>query len=225
MASGGSVRNGAPTDYRGLWKEYDSYLVKCEFLPSNERIEIVKKTTIKTLPCSKKTDPDSLDIRNAKLGEEFDTIGLYINSYDNCWYKVLVNGEVGYIYSGDTQWRGSNEPSYTFSGVAAPSSLSRGSRFSIKGELRGRLCEIGLVSGWISERNGATIYHCEDNVAGKYYSLLNSDIDMAMLFNELPVGEYTYTVFATLESYFILDGDLEKQEYGEVLIEKAFSVK
>lgn len=110
--SGNEVYNNAPTNYCGLWKKVD-YMAECiSYISMATVVEISETTTFKTLPCSKKTCEDSLDIRNGYPGEQAKVIGLHCNSVGNYWYSVIVDGKLGYLFAGNAkmiQSTGDNE--------------------------------------------------------------------------------------------------------------------
>ena len=70
------------------------------------RIQVTANTTyVKTLPCSRDTDPNSDDIELAYKGMSFVTVGLVRNSAGNLWYKVAVNeNSYGYMYAGGVEF-------------------------------------------------------------------------------------------------------------------------
>lgn len=98
------VSNSAPYDYRGRWKELD-YLSGCTFYQSlANTVQISKKTTFKTLPCSKKTCEESADVRMGKRNERIKVVGLVRNSVGNYWYAVLIEGNtIAYLFAGDAK--------------------------------------------------------------------------------------------------------------------------
>lgn len=98
------VNNGAPRDYRGRWKELD-YFSGCTFYPALAKtVQISKKTTFKTLPCSKKTSADSKDVRAGKINERVQVVGLIRNTAGNYWYQVVIDGnKTAYLFAGDAK--------------------------------------------------------------------------------------------------------------------------
>lgn len=199
------VNKDAPTSYEGLWKQPDGYLYKCQYTPAYLEIKMKRKAAIKALPCSKGTFAESEFIRDAKKGEVFTVTGLFQNTAGNYWYQLEVDGTVGYIYAGDATVTSFCYDDVTVSNVSAPTSLNHGGRFSIKGKITSEYNKIVYVEGWIRDRSGRTIYYCKEDVNGTSYDILNSDIDMAMLFNELPRGEYVYEALATVVNFYSVD--------------------
>lgn len=99
-----SVNNSAPRDYRGRWKELD-YFADCTFYSALAKtVKIVKKTTFKSLPCSKKTCADSKDVRAGKMNERVWVMGLVKNTVGNYWFQVSIDGNTtAYLFAGDSK--------------------------------------------------------------------------------------------------------------------------
>lgn len=99
-----SVSNGAPRDYRNRWKDLD-YFAGCTFYPTLAKtVQISKKTTLKSLPCSKETCANSKDIRKAKVNERFQIVGLVKNTAGNYWYHVVTDGnKAAYLFAGNAK--------------------------------------------------------------------------------------------------------------------------
>lgn len=207
-----------------FYKEHP-YFAKCTEYPTYGNITITKDTYIKTLPCSRKTHEESDDIRKAKVGEPFVTTKLYQNTSGNYWYQVIVGDEIGYIFAGDAHID-SVMNDVTINNVSAPTSLKLGSRFSINGDISSKYCKIANVYGSIHKPGAQFIYHCQDEIQGHSYSLLNSKIDMAMLFNELPAGSYYYEIDVTVPYYYSYDGKtLSQSEECFYIVFQEFTVK
>ena len=101
MKPGNYMSHGAPANWLNLWNTLD-YSDECTKYRSVVTLKISKKTTVKTLPCSAKTDRDSKNVITLKKGTTVKTICLVKNLEGNYWYLVLVGNKVGYVYAGDT---------------------------------------------------------------------------------------------------------------------------
>lgn len=222
---GNSVYNNAPTSYAGLWVTENPYLAKCSSHPAHANLTVKKATYIKTLPCSRKTCEDSDDIRKAKVGETFIATKLYQNTAGNYWYQIQVGDQTGYVFAGDVS-TDSFLCDVEIKKVSAPTSINQGNVFSIKGDISSEYCVISTVYGAITKGGANFVYHYGDNINGTSYSLYNSKVDMAMLFNELPTGSYYYEVDATVIFYYSNDGKtLSETEYCSNLVFQEFTVK
>lgn len=223
-----TTTNNAPTNYAGLWKKNNGYLSTCTAYPSYCVVSVTNNTYIKTLPCSRKTHESSDDIRKAVPGDTFTVIGIYRNSVGNLWYVTEVDGQIGYIYSGDTKLKGRCNDMLTVKNVKAPEMLSQGNYFSIAGDIscNGNCTIKTLYASIYGNSDRKELYKYSDNVNCTSYSLFNSKIDAAMLFNELPSGEYLYGVAGEIPFCFSEDGKtLESPGMWTTLIYQGFTVK
>ena len=216
-----TVLDGVILFYKNLTPS-DDYLSNCTEIPTYLKIKVTSATTIKSLPCSKATSAKSVDIRNGVIGEVFTTTAMYKNTAGNYWYKVSVNGQTGYVYAGNTAVSAYLTDDVTISGVSAPTQITQGSTFSIKGEIRSTYRNIKTVNGYIT---GAKEYSGSATVNGRYYSLYNSAVDYALYFNYLPTGNYNYKITATGENYYSSDGSsMNTKAFTVTLVNQAFTV-
>ena len=98
-------------------------------------MNIEDDTYIWTLPCISQTDEHSEIIRRPKKGETLTVTGIFRNSVGNhYWYRINVDGQVGYIWPTVVKNGDAIYDDVTISNVQTPSSLSVGSRFSLRRE-------------------------------------------------------------------------------------------
>lgn len=189
-----------------------SYLSQCKFYPSYMTVEAVNiedDTYIWTLPCISQTDEHSEIIRRPKKGETLTVTGIFRNSVGNhYWYRINVDGQVGYIWPTVVKNGDAIYDDVTISNVQTPSSLSVGSRFSLRGEISTKYNVIQyLHADIIRTSDNTTVCSWEQEINAGHYSIYNSDLDMAMLFNELPAGEYQLEIWADIPSYSTVKGN------------------
>ncbi len=80
--------------------------------------------------------------------------------------------------------------------VSSPSTITQGNAFSIKGVITSNY-KLNSVTGQILKSDGTSvIYGKTVNPNAKSYSLYNSSVDVALLFNKLGAGTYYYKVSA-----------------------------
>jgi len=182
-----------------------------QFYPTHCTIQLSKSGYVKSMPCSADTDPESENIERYTAGGTYTAIGLCRNDASetgNLWYKVVAKtGEIGYLYAGDTKLGASNVTQSTgdlkVTGVAAPTQLKKGDRFSIKGVIKTdyqKLTKVGAVV--INTATGKQETGTVLSVDATSYDLLNSNVDYAVEFNNLPVGNYEYRIVASVKSYY-----------------------
>lgn len=190
-----SLPSGFPADQIDyIFSVSEDYLSRCTFQRSYCTVEIQTKTVIKSLPCSKGTDARSLDIVTAVPGAQYAVTGLFRNTEGNWWYRVDIEGEAGYVYSGSTKFLQYNRGAY-ITGAATPQELSVGSRYSIRGVVVSELTDLIQVGATIKQGDKTIFQAYEGVAAGGSYDLLNSQVDYGMRFNELAEGWYTYQVY------------------------------
>ncbi len=185
------------------------YFSKCDEWYSYLDVEVVNKTTIKTLPCSKGTYEESKDVHICKVGEKYKVTAVIKNSVGNYWYRTEYDGKTGYIYSGDVKI---NEflKSADVTGVSAPTSLNVGDRFSIKGHVSAEYTRLYQIGVTVKTMSGETVLQkYESPGAANDYQLLNSTIDYGITFNTLPEGRYEYQIYVGETNYYAEDGEFK----------------
>lgn len=204
------------------------YLVKCDPYPSHCQIQITSNTTtVKSLPCSKKTDPTSADIDTAYKGDYYTAIGLYKNTAGNLWYKVEAgNGETGYIYAGDTNYISQRTSDLSLTGVSAPTTIQQGDSFSIKGVIATKYQKLYNVGACVNSiTDGSRYTGTILDVDTTSYNLHKSAVDSAVKFGILDPGEYSYTIVAAVRSYYAKSAtEYPTVSAGVVLHESTFTV-
>ena len=210
-----------------------TYLSKCTKYATYLDLEITGATTLKKYPCSKTTDATSTDIYTPSIGETFVAYALWENTVGNFWYEVKYNGTTCYLFAGDAEVLGGRTDDVVVSGVSVPTELEVGERFSIKGTITSTYGTMSTVQGYIfagsvSSLASATtdpIYKVHKEPWVNSYSLLNSDIDLGLLFNELEAGRYTYMINVVCPNYYSPDGSNRYARWnGREVIVQEFTV-
>ena len=167
--------------------EEKGYLGECTFYPSHCLFQVSSATTyVKSLPCSEGTNSSSTNVEVAAEGDYYTSIGLYSNTAGNLWYKVKAsNGDIGYIYSGDTSFI-AVESDITISGVVAPTQIKKGNAFSIKGTISSEYSQLYEVAAFVADDH-LIVTIGTDSVDTKSYSLYNSTVYLGVKFDELEV--------------------------------------
>ena len=215
--------------WHGNYELSEGYLSKCIPHSSNLTVEITKATTLKTLPCSYRTDNKSQDVFTPPIGTQFKITNLLKNTANNYWYQTEYNGQTCYLYAGDAKTISANEGDITVSGLSVPSSLALGKSFSIKGLIKSSLLPLTEVGAYIYQgtTTSATPYMSSvQKIDNKYsYEVYNSKVDINLKFNNLPQGKYVYTLCAKVVNYSSNGTELKKAvEREEYLTVSSFSV-
>lgn len=209
------------------------YAGQCVKYPSRSNLHITKKTYAMTQPCSSGTDSSSLHAETISAGTVLTSIGLYRNTVGNLWYQVIApqSGQPVFIPSSHTEHLGANVSDVTLQNVSAPSVLDVGSCFPLGGTVTANGSNLTGVSAYVylnSNVSGEAMTGASDIVSGNSYNLFNSSVDYATKFNELPAGNYTYVVRATVGKTYYAESEKVLGEVGsqEILLHSSrFTVK
>lgn len=207
-----------------------SYLSLCQFYPTYMTVtakNIKKDSYIWTLPCISQTDARSSTIRAPKKNETYTVTAVCKNSVNHYWYQIEIDGGVGYIFPTVVETGDSLFDDVTITDVSTPSTLSVGSRFSLCGLIKTRFNKMKTLNAEIvrtSDNQKMCVWSKEIN--SNTYDILNSELDMAMLFNELPAGDYKLTIWADITNYYSVKGnDLKSGGACVYLVDSWFTVK
>ena len=203
------------------------------YYPSYGKIDMYayRDSYVKSMPCSKTTDPNSVDVEKA-TNKSYIATGIYKNTAGNYWYEVYSTETykfLGYVYSGDVAKHDYFPPAsdVSVSSATLPTSVVKGNTFRIEGTVTAQYTKLTSVSAYIKQ--GST------NKCSKTVSLSNvssyslyPDINTAMTFKSLDVGNYTYVVEASVANYSAVDNKLSQSTEARItkttLIEQPFSV-
>ena len=190
------------------------------------------ETYLKTMPCSRESDPNSDDVMKLEKDAPLLATQLVQNKYDNLWYKVeTMTGEVGYVYAGDTKYIDFGVNDITAPGVTVPANHTQSSTYILSGAVKSignRLTNISVYvySGTNTSANPVTGHNVDVNLIGRSYSLGGSLIDANTCFDQLPAGKYTYVVSASYENYYAVSAKKlsEPNKGTEELYKATFNV-
>lgn len=204
------------------YKNISTNSVTSATYPSYGVIKATAGTSAMSMPCSTGTNPDSQYLQSISSGAELVATQLILNSAGNYWYKVQLDGySEAYVPASKMKYIYYLTDDASISGVSAPQSLTVGSRFSIKGNITTTYNQLTSVSAYVYRGNttsGTAVTGGSDTATGNSYSLLNSDVDMNVLFNELDPGIYTYVVRAEIEGEFAETETTRAGYDGEVIV-------
>ena len=187
-----------------------SYLSKCTEYPTHGTVETTKYTTLKTLPCSASTDPNSKDVTTLGSAQKVEVIALLKNSAGNYWYRALYSGKECYLYAGDTKFKDWLGNDIALSGATNPSTIIKGNGFHIKGTVGAKYNQLNSISAYIysgSTTSGTPV--TSSSVSGlstKSYSIYNTSLDNQLKFGSLSVGNYTYALNVTCSYHYSNNG-------------------
>lgn len=181
------------------------YTSDCTFYPSHCQFKTTQSTSINTEPCTAGSN-DSKTLQTATSGTTYTSTGMYKNTSGTLWYQVaLSNGGTGYIYAGHTSYVKDVTTDITISGHDVPTGHVAGNKFSVTGSITSKYNRIDTAAVWIYKgfgTSGSKVTGYQDNVGGKSYNLLNSNIDYNTTFNSVSTGNHTYAISVTYTNYY-----------------------
>lgn len=204
------------------------YLASCEKLPSNGTVTVTNDTILRTLPCTQETEDESVEVYNQPMGSRVTVTALYRNQDGAYWYKTSYNGEVCYLFAGDTDdFRGA-ENQITVSGVRAPINTRKGYSYTIKGKVESDPLSLSSVGAYIytgTDISAASyMTSLSGSISAQSYEISGSVVDNNMKFGKIAVGDYTYLIKATTINYSADENKLASEEKTVRLHQNTFSV-
>ncbi len=189
-----------------LVTEEIGYLSKCTVYPSHCLIQATGNTSANSLPCSSATDSSSEKYESVAKGDTYTAIALILNDQGNHWYRIKTSdGRTAYVPASQMTRKWEANDSATISNVVYPTSIDVGNTFIIGGDIHVEYAQLTGVSAYVYEGETWTsepVTGGYDAASGKSYSLAGSAVDNQVLFNELPEGTYTYTIYVHFNSYY-----------------------
>ena len=192
--------NVAYKDYPAIVKKYGfngyaqtrPYLEQCTVSPTHCKVTVTNATPLNTLPCSTASSYGSQTLANAEVGQTYTANAIYRNLSNNYWYQVtLENGDTAYLYSGSAVYTESISTDLTISDAVAPGTLPLGEGFEISGKVKSVLNRLGEVEVGIYSAN-TPVTTIAITPEGNACDLS----EIALEFNKLKAGNYTYCVKA-----------------------------
>ncbi|MDO4543968.1 MAG: M23 family metallopeptidase, partial [Clostridia bacterium] len=188
-----------------------SYLNKCKSVPTNAIYRgKLFDSSIKlwTQPCSSATDPSSEVYKTVSWTHPLVVTAYVVNTANNLWYEVLEDGNKCYVWSDNVQFvQYTNDAA--LDGVSLPSgNLQQGNSFGLYDTITSRHL-ITSVTATITGPAGQT-KTVKPNIHGSFCINQNAsggNINNEIIFNTLPVGNYKYTLTATVVAYCPNDYD------------------
>ena len=200
------------------------YVAGCKAYTSYCQVQAVCDSRIMSLPCSASPEGVSILVEAISAQEAFTAVGLYENEAGELWYKVKTGtGKMGYLNAHDTQFISVLSDDLTITDTATPSGHVQGQTFALAGEIQSiyhavTSAQLAVFSGFVMD--GDPVISEQIVASGNKISLQGS----TMAFEELPIGEYTYSIVVSYQSYYVNNGEITKLTDDFRLIEKRFLV-
>ena len=188
-----------------------TYSDECEYLNAYLYASVTQETTLYSQPCTPDVDDSSVEQRQLQPGERLNVVGMYLNTQGEYWYEV-DDAQIGYVRAADTEMLSMRYDDVAVSGVKAPTVITEGSSFNIKGSVTAKYAGIISVRAQVYAAGEDGITHVmTTNAAVKDndYSLYKSTVGKRLSFKRLAVGSYHYELAAVVKNHYYADGDLQ----------------
>lgn len=168
-------------------------------------------TTLYSAPCTPDVDDRSRPLRQLQEGERLSVIGMYRNTEGEYWYQV-EDAQIGYVRADDTAVQSMRYDDVTIDSVKAPTVLTEGSSFSIKGSVTGQFVSIVSVRAQVYRVDEDGMTHMMTTnapVSANDYTLYKSKVAKRLTFKLLDIGSYHYELAAIVSNHYYADGALQ----------------
>lgn len=190
-----------------------TYQEECLFLNAYLYANTTTDTTLYSAPCIPSVDDRSRPMRQLQAGERLSVIGMYRNTEGEYWYQV-EDAQIGYVRADDTQVQAMRYDDVAIASVKAPTVLSEGSSFSIKGSVTGQYVSIVSVRAQVYAVTEEGLVHkmtTNAPVSTNDYTLYKSKVAKRLTFKLLDIGSYHYELAAVVSNHYYADGALQTE--------------
>lgn len=190
-----------------------TYQEECLFLNAYLYANTAASTTLYSAPCTPEVDDRSKPLRQLQEGERLSVIGMYRNTEGEYWYQV-EDAQIGYVRADDTVVQSMRYNDVAVASVKAPTVLTEGSSFSIKGSVTGQYVSIISVRAQVYQvdENGMThVMTTNAAVSANDYTLYKSTVAKRLTFKLLDIGSYHYELAAVVSNHYYADGALQTE--------------
>ncbi len=220
--------------YYNSWCTFDgiihfghkTYNDECQFLNAYLYASVTRETTLYSAPCTPDVDDRSVAQRQLQPGERLNVVGMYRNTEGQYWYEV-DDAEIGYVLASDTEMLSLRYDDVAITGVKAPTVLTEGSNFSIRGSVTGMYSSVVSVRAqvYMTTEDGAVhMMTTNASVIDNDYSLYRSTVGKRLSFKRLDIGSYHFELAAVVRNHYYADGDLQNDWQTVKLWKSEFQV-
>ncbi len=190
-----------------------TYEEECLFLNAYLYANTIAATTLYSAPCTTEVDDRSQPLRQMQEGERLSVIGMYRNTEGEYWYQV-EDSQIGYVRADDTVVQSMRYDDVAVDSVKAPTVLTEGSSFSIKGSVTGKYVSIVSVRAQVYRVDEDGMTHMMTTnapVSLNDYTLYKSKVAKRLTFKLLDIGSYHYELAAVVSNHYYADGALQTE--------------
>ena len=205
--------------YYNSWCQYEglihfglkTYQEECYFLNAYLYASTNKATTLYSAPCTTEVDDRSQPLRQMVEGERLSVVGMYRNTEGEYWYQV-EDTQIGYVRADDAEVQSMRYDDVAVDSVKAPTVLTEGSSFNIKGSVTAKYVSIVSVRAQVYQVTDAGMTHMmttNATVSLNDYTLYKSKVGNRLTFKVLDIGNYHYELAVVVNNHYYADGELQ----------------
>lgn len=195
------------------------YLVQCDQYPAYGSVSVAVESGLMRRPVAEDA------VLTVAAGTVLTVTGLYRNPLGEYWYQTATEDGVLYIRAEDVTWGESLFSDVTISGVKAPTQLTEGKSFSLRGQIESKYTTLTEISCFAYDGAGQAVIGKAVSEGAKSYSLYGSAVDRGTSFGKLPKGEYTVVISVVAAGYHVDDrGELAQTTRAVTLYSGAVTV-
>lgn len=190
-----------------------TYQEECLFFNAYLYANTTAATTLYSAPCVPEVDDRSQSLRKLQEGERLSVIGMYRNTKGEYWYEV-EDAQIGYVRADDAVVQSMRYDDVAAASVKAPTVLTEGSSFSIKGSVTGQYVSIISVRAQVYQVSEDGLTHMMTTnapVTANDYTLYKSKVAKRLTFKLLDTGSYHYELAAVVSNHYYADGALQTE--------------
>lgn len=190
-----------------------TYEEECLFLNAYLYANAATDTTLYSAPCTPDVDDRSRPLRAVQEGERMSVIGMYRNTKGEYWYQV-EDAQICYVRADDATVQAMRYDDVSVDSVKAPTVLTEGSSFNIKGSVTGQYVSIVSVRAQVYQVGEDGMVHMMTTnapVTANDYTLYKSTVAKRLTFKLLDLGSYHYELAAVVSNHYFADGALQTE--------------
>ena len=190
-----------------------TYQEECLRLNAYLYANTTAETTLYSAPCTTEVDDRSQPLRQMQSGERLSVVGMFRNTKGEYWYEV-EDATIGYVRADDTAVQSMRYDDVTATSVKAPTVLTEGSSFNIKGSVTAKYVTIISVRAQVFrvEEDGMShMMTANAPVTLNDYTLYKSKVAKRLTFKLLDIGSYHYELAAVVSNHYYANGELQTE--------------
>ena len=219
--AGGNYTQDASATLYAVWSDAENFLDTCTFYPAHMTVKITAVDEIETEPWDAGAD---LGV-TGNVGDVYTATGVYVNPYGSCWYRIDVNGKVGYYWYKRADVVEHDTSKVVISDGVYPGTLYVGDDFTVTGTIQSTYVPIVEVEAVVIDASGDVVLSSKVSGQNAYSFDIGSSTLNSLDFGSLKAGNYTYAIKSVTRHYYVTSTDIPYSDQTKTLVSKSFTVK